>query len=146
MKDRADWLRSEGRWVGSVVSTAISHREAHIHMGYQTTGGEWRSLCGQTFASADKSESAPTCARCVSGMTLNNLAREDDTAESDVPTTACSVVWYQGHPWVLDGGTQRTRYVKRWVGVRKDGTIGSMSQRQMNALLPGTVYEHPDDD
>lgn len=59
-----------------------------------------------------------------------------------LPTTPCSVVWYDGHPWVLDGepGVPSTRL---WVGMRRDGTLGVITQDRMADYRPAVIYRDP---
>lgn len=59
-----------------------------------------------------------------------------------LPTTPGSVVWYDGHPWVLDGehGVPTER---RWVGIRRDGTPGTLSRQEMLAYGPAVVHVEP---
>lgn len=59
-------------------------------------------------------------------------------AES-TPTTPCSVVWFDGHPWVLDGepGVPTPRL---WVGMRRDGTLGVITQDRMAEYRPAVIY------
>mgnify|MGYP000844021645 CR=1 FL=1 len=56
-----------------------------------------------------------------------------------LPTTPCSVVWRQGHPFVLDGepGIPTPRF---WVGV--DDTLGlvRISEAEMAAYRPAVIY------
>jgi hypothetical protein len=61
------------------------------------------------------------------------------SADRDTPTTPCSVVWYDGHPWVLDGepGIPTPR---RWVGVNRLGAVASMSQEAMARYKPAVIY------
>ena len=144
MLERANWLRSEGRWVGNIVLTANTRRGNSVHVGYQLSTGGWRTLCGGEISFGKQTTADLSCKRCVSGMRLNNVV--DPSCIKATPTTPGSVVWLQGHPWVLDGGTSRSRYTQRWIGVHKDGSIGSLSMQQMDRLRPGIVYEHTDDD
>lgn len=63
-----------------------------------------------------------------------------------LPTTPGSVVWYDGHPWVLDGepGVPGPRW---WVGVRahKDGypMMSYLSPGEMAAYGPAVIYRDP---
>lgn len=145
MQRRVDWLRSIDVEVGPIVSVAANtmRRGASVHMGFQQATGGWRSLCGKEIDFAERSEADLSCVRCLSGMTLNNVAK-DDIPVVATPTSVGSVVWLRGHPWVLDGGSERSRYTKRWVGVRRDGSIGSLSVQQMDRMRPAVVYEHED--
>jgi hypothetical protein len=61
------------------------------------------------------------------------------SADRDTPTTPCSVVWYDGHPWVLDGepGIATPR---RWVGMRRNGQVGWMGQKAMEQYRPAVIY------
>ena len=46
----------------------------------------------------------------------------------------CSVVWHDGHPWVLDGepGVSRLVSPRYWIGVTRAGDYG-------NVKVPGAV-------
>lgn len=59
-----------------------------------------------------------------------------------LPTTPCSVVWFDGHPWVLDGepGVAGKRH---WVGVKRDGSLGWMTGTEMAAHHPAVIYRDP---
>lgn len=66
------------------------------------------------------------------------------------PTSPCSVVWYDGHPFVLDGepGISRHLAPRRWVGMLnvkgEDGVLryvpGSLSEAEMSEYGPAVIY------
>ena len=57
----------------------------------------------------------------------------------DVPRTPCSVVWYDGHPFVLDGepGIPTER---RWVGIGRSGLPITVSHEEMCKYRPAVIY------
>ena len=73
-----------------------------------------------------------------------------NTTKTKPPTSPCSVVWYDGHPWVLDGepGISRHEAPRRWVGMLNvkdaDGTVryvpGSLSEAEMSEYGPAIIY------
>lgn len=58
-----------------------------------------------------------------------------------LPVTAGSVVWYSGHPWVLDGEPGEPGEV--WVGLGRSGRPTTMSSYEMALHHPGVIFQAP---
>jgi hypothetical protein len=61
----------------------------------------------------------------------------------DTPTTVCSVVWYEGSPWVLHGepGIPRSQVMRFWVGYRlSSGRVSYMTEKEMAKARPAVIY------
>ena len=70
----------------------------------------------------------------------------------EIPTTPCSVVWFDGHPWVLDGepGISRRQSPRYWIGSKRNTThglyeLGWMTEEEMAMPRPAIVYQAPED-
>ena len=59
--------------------------------------------------------------------------------QPSVPHTPCSVVWFDGHPFVLDGepGMPTPR---RWVGIGRDGQPKIIDHDTMTQYGPAVIY------
>lgn len=66
---------------------------------------------------------------------------------AELPTTPCSVVWHDGHPWVLDGEPGVGHPEKRWwVGRRHaSGEPVAMTRSEMIDRGFAVVYVDPGD-
>jgi hypothetical protein len=128
----------EMRFIAHGPVRVSSPRGSVVHIGIDD-GREWTTFCGAKFGSGNQRVGEVSCQKCLPHVYV--LVRRPASA---TPTTPCSVVWYDGHPWVLDGEpgvpTERS-----WVGVRRDGSVGTMSMAEMSAHFPAVIYNDPGD-